>query len=767
MMKKYILNKTIYIVSNEVKKEILSYLNDQKMILDIHFFSLIEFIKRCYFDFDYKSIYELSKKYNISFSNAKSFINEMKYLVYSKEINDEKYIRLLEMKNYLDSLGLLQYDNKFLKYLNDYRIVTDLDISSPLINKINELLNNKIEVMKNEINNETIIYEYKDSENEIEDLANKIGNLLTNNISPDKIHILNYSSDYFNYINKIFTLYNIPFSLNNESYLYDLKYVKDLYTCYINEEDIPFIDTCDSINNLVIECINSSSFIEDKDSRNEFLLYLLKNTKIKYPKYKNVVSFDTDIGYFLNDHYYFFIGLNNKVFPKYKKDEDYFSDLNKIDMGYFASYNSNKFMKEFYINKLKSNVNLTISYRKADYFNKYSASDIVNYISNNIVKDSKKENIYSNEYNKLKFTRELDTYYKYNSQSEELKYLLNILNKEEYKKYDNSYTSIDKQRYYDATLNNEISISASSLERFNECNFKYYLNSIIKEPNTTFSTYLGSLFHHVLEKVYEEDFNFDERINNYVSDYMPTDLEKILLKNSINDFKEKVNVIKEQYERTKFKKVKLEPHISINKKAELSINIHGYIDKLMIDEFNRAIVVDYKTGNKKLTLSYLNHGLEIQLPFYFYLINKSKEYADIFLVGCYLQLLNYKIQSITQVKKEMLLEGYSYNNEEIIACIDTLYNNGSYLKGISPNSKGLGTYAKLFDKALFDEIIEKMEVNINNMIQSINNVSFEINPKILKDNSTTCKYCKFKDICFHTFNNYIDLRVGVDDEMDE
>ena len=130
MMKKYILNKTIYIVSNEVKKEILSYLNDQKMILDIHFFSLIEFIKRCYFDFDYKSIYELSKKYNISFSNAKSFINEMKYLVYSKEINDEKYIRLLEMKNYLDSLGLLQYDNKFLKYLNDYRIVTDLDISS-------------------------------------------------------------------------------------------------------------------------------------------------------------------------------------------------------------------------------------------------------------------------------------------------------------------------------------------------------------------------------------------------------------------------------------------------------------------------------------------------------------------------------------------------------------------------------------------------------------------------------------------------------------
>ena len=76
-MKKYISNKTIYIVSNGLKKEMLTYISNNKLLVDIHFFSLNEFIKRCYFEYDHKAIYYLSKKYNISFSNAKSFIDNI------------------------------------------------------------------------------------------------------------------------------------------------------------------------------------------------------------------------------------------------------------------------------------------------------------------------------------------------------------------------------------------------------------------------------------------------------------------------------------------------------------------------------------------------------------------------------------------------------------------------------------------------------------------------------------------------------------------
>ena len=116
----------------------------------------------------------------------------------------------------------------------------------------------------------------------------------------------------------------------------------------------------------------------------------------------------------------------------------------------------------------------------------------------------------------------------------------------------------------------------------------------------------------------------------------------------------------------------------------------------------------------------------------------------------------------------MQLEGYTYDEEVIVSLIDSNYNNDSYIKGIKPNKNGLGTHAKLFDNSLINEIIEKIDSSINNMISSIEQVKFEINPKILKDNTTTCKYCKFKDICFHKYSNYIDLREGGDEDgMDE
>ena len=206
MVKEYIRNKTIYIVSDELKREILSQISESQLLLDIHFFSVPEIIKRCYFDFDYKSIYYLAKHFNLSYENAKTFISNMKYLIYSNPIKDSKYEYLLNMKEYLDSENLLVYDYNFLNFLSNYNIVTDLDFSMPFLTKIKELLNNKIELISNEKNNNTIIYEYIDSENEIEDLANKICDLLSNNITPDKIHILNYNKDYYSYINKIYII---------------------------------------------------------------------------------------------------------------------------------------------------------------------------------------------------------------------------------------------------------------------------------------------------------------------------------------------------------------------------------------------------------------------------------------------------------------------------------------------------------------------------------------------------------------------------------
>ena len=54
----------------------------------------------------------------------------------------------------------------------------------------------------------------------------------------------------------------------------------------------------------------------------------------------------------------------------------------------------------------------------------------------------------------------------------------------------------------------------------------------------------------------------------------------------------------------------------------------GIIDKLVytkVDDEYLAAIIDYKTGNPNLNLNYLPYGLDMQLPVYLYLVNKSKK----------------------------------------------------------------------------------------------------------------------------------------------
>ena len=96
----------------------------------------------------------------------------------------------------------------------------------------------------------------------------------------------------------------------------------------------------------------------------------------------------------------------------------------------------------------------------------------------------------------------------------------------------------------------------------------------------------------------------------------------------------------------------------------------------------------------------------------------------------------------------------------------TCFFDDSFIKGIKPNSKGLGTYARVFNNEEFKVIIDTMDKNINSMIDDVNKANFKINPKIIKKKETTCKFCNYKDICFHTFKDYIDIREVVKDEVD-
>lgn len=755
-IQKLICDRTCYIVSSELKEEILSYLSNNKLVLDVHFFSVNQFIERCYFKYDIVAIYQVSKHFNVTYDNAKMLIENLYYLMYSNVVEDEKYIYLLTIKNYLDELKLLKYDPLFLEYLNRYRVITDLSPSNEFLSKINELLNNKIEFISLEEKDNATVFNFSNSDNEIEYLANEISSLIYNGIEPSKIHILNCNKDYYSYIDKIFTLYNIPYELNIKNRLLDYPYIKKIYNQYKLDEQIIFDEKHLDLTNKFKSLLEITN---DKD----FLLYLLKNTSSTNETYSNCIKFSDYQSIYLDDHYYYFIGLNNKVFPLYRKDEDYLSDELKKKLGYLTSYEINGLIKKYSINRLKSKSNLFISYRNSDYFNSYLKSDLINLISDKVINNETK-NEYSMSYDILKLTRKLDNFYKYNDKSNELLELLSKLDTDKYKSFDHSYNQVDKDLYINNILKNKLSISYSSFEKFNECNYKYYLDSILKDNESKFTTYIGNLFHHILERIYEKDFDFKNQVDSFESDYILNDKETILLENLLNDFKEKISIILDQYNNSDYKKYSSEQRISIIKNDDLLININGIIDKIMMDNDGHAFVVDYKTGDTKSTLDYLNLGLKCQLPFYFYLLKHSKEYADIFLVGCYLQIIDLKIKSYNDTGRELLLEGYTYNDKKIIKGIDSNYESNSFIKGIKPNKNGLGTYAKLFTNDEFNHILDMMERNITSMINLIKDAKFEINPKLISQNETTCRYCKYNDICYHTFKDYIDVKEVLENE---
>jgi len=98
----YLKDNTCFIVPNFVKREILSYISKNKLIIDICFFTIEELKKKIFFDYTEKSIYSLIKQYNLSYDDSLLMINNIYYLN-EIDVDDNKYLKLKEIKQYLDS----------------------------------------------------------------------------------------------------------------------------------------------------------------------------------------------------------------------------------------------------------------------------------------------------------------------------------------------------------------------------------------------------------------------------------------------------------------------------------------------------------------------------------------------------------------------------------------------------------------------------------------------------------------------------------------
>ena len=759
-------NNVVYIVPNNIKKEILLELSKEKKLYNIKFFTLKEFINNLTFTYDEKALSFLMEKYNYKYENAKTILKNLHY-VENKKYNNKKLDELVKIKEEIKEFLIYnEYFKDYIKnkkvYIYGYNYIDKFDLN--ILSTINyEIINKELKDYKHEI------YEFKNIFDEVAYVSIKIRGLIDNNIPLNKIKIINLPSEYSFIIKEVFNMFNLNINISKEN-IYSSKIVQKYIELY--DEDRPVTDLLELfdfnnednnyIYNKIIDTLNKYNFDINKSVKREILINEFKNIKTNLVNYTSQIEIK-NISNIKDDEYAFLLGFNEGNIPIIKKDEDYLTNNKKEILGLNKSYEITKQEKENVINSIKSIKNLVITYKLKTPFNEYYPSNLIDELNYEVVKETNKDYTYSNIFNKILLSKDLDNFVKYGEKTKELETLFNNYMDIKYMSFDNKFKGIEKEKLY-KFINNELTLSYSSLDNYNKCKFKYYLNNILKldKYEETFAIFIGNLFHHVLSKCFEDNFDFEKEYNEYLINYNLNNKDKFFVNKLKEDLLFIIETIKKQYSCSNFKNAKYENKFTIEKDSNIKVSFIGYIDKLLYHEYNGKTllaIVDYKTGVQDINLSNSYYGLNMQLPIYLYL-SKNGEFKNSEVVGFYLQKILTGIPKIddkkdinAQKEDNLKLQGYSIYDEELLSVFDNTYENSKVIKSLSKSSNGFRSYSKLLTKNQMDNLYNLVDKKIDETRDSILNADFEINPKRIGFDNVSCKYCKYKDICYMNQSN--------------
>lgn len=776
-------NDTLIVCESDNKKKILNKINEYKKIIPVKFISLKELYNLYYFKYDEKAIYYLMDKYNIKYDIAKTYVDNLIY-VDNIDCKGYKLNNLINIKIDLENKNIIKKNNNFIHNIKNKDIIfygyDYIDkFTLKLIDTIKKITN--VKVIKKKYNNyKHKVYEFNHIEDEVNFVASKICDLIKKGININNIKLSNIDDEYKPIIKRVFYLYGIPVNLEDEEILYSTipasffikNYSSDLSnTIELLKEKYDF-----AIVNQIINIINKYTFVSDKLLVKDMIIHDLLNTKVIKTKIVNAINI-IDYKNYSDDNYIFLMNFNQKSIPIIHKDEKYISDSEFKLLGLETSVDLNKIEKNNAINNIKSIKNLIITYKKESYSGEYYPSNLINEMNLDVINEKPVLNN-SNLSNKIKLCMCLDDYYKYNIKDPNMSILLNNYDLP-YKQYDNKYKSINRETLEKLT-NNVLNLSYSSMQSYNECSFKYYIQNILRLDvyENKFLSYIGTLFHHILEIGINKDIDVKEEINKFISDKSFSNKEQYYIEKLTKDIEFSLNTIKKQLEYTKFKNIITENKLMVIKKGNISVTFKGFIDKMMTyDDCGITLValIDYKTYDVDLKMDLIEYGLNLQLPIYLYLANNNLK--SVSFAGFYIQKVlpsekkyNKDKTLEEQYSENMKLTGYSNSDKHILELFDRSYESSEIIKGMKIKNDGnFASSANVLNNVQMNEIVSKVDEQINKCINKIDSCNFNINPKILNNKNISCEYCKYKDLCYMSQKDVeeIILQEVEDDEVDE
>ena len=749
-------NYDLVVTSNSNKKRILRKLNEEKKLVNVKFMSLDELLSSLSFSFDQKSIYHVMKEYGIKYDNAKVYLDNIKYI--SDKLNNDKMNKIKDIKELVKDD--LIFDEEFIKYIRDKKVcIYGYDYLTNYQKGILKDIN--YEVVNNPVDNiDHNIYEFNKIDDEIVYVLSCINKLIRNGIDVNKIKIINVTDDYLFRLKFISNLFNIRINFNESKSIYETLEFNKLLDSYKKSEELKS-DNKDILNRFV-SIVNKYSFIDDKDEQISMIINEAKNSRINSGEYENAVNI-INLSELEEDEYGFYLGFAEELsYTKYK-DEDFFSDKEKKILGLETSDELNKIAKENLINHIKSSKNLTITYSLASTFNIYYPSSLIDELGYIVIKDENYDYVCSNLYNSLLLYKDIDKYIKYGDITPELELLFSNYDYQD--PFDNTYKGIDSNKLIKYIDN--LSLSYSSLNKYYECKFKYYLENILKitDDEETNAIVIGNLFHEVLSKMSNPEFDFDKEYDECTRELEITNKDKFFINKLKEELRFVIDTINKQYKYMSFDKSLEEERVAINFDKTIKITFKGFIDKALYKEEDGKvymIIIDYKTGDTKLDLNNNYYGLNLQLPVYLYLSDHINNIDNVEVLGFYIQrvlngvITQDKNKKLDDIRKENLkLQGYTISNLEKAKLVDSSYEKSEVIKSLGLTQSGsFYSYSKVLSESEMNNLKDLVELKINEMIDGILSASFEIDPKKLDDNDMSCTYCKYKDICFKKEKDY-------------
>lgn len=731
-----ILNNSLIISNN--KKELLE-IKKSNPFLNFKIINKKELFSNLFFHYDSKANLYLYRK-GILLDNTDEILNNLYFL---KPNINFKIDNLISLKNELEQNKLLLKEDFYQDYLKNKKIILyDLDLDIEL-KSIFEQLNIQPIIINNEFQLDKCVYEFNNFDEEIRFIFEQIALLIEKGIPLNKIKILTNNELYISSLKKYENYFSFKFNFSNEEKIIhsnDIKLFKSIFSSTNLDETLTQIENriidVDAFNKLLRKILEVKSYIQENEIEN-YIDYITKKIKISSIKYENGIDVVFSLDNLNKEDYLLIPGFILNQYPKIIKDEDYLSDKEKIILNMVTSNQKQLFQENNFIRSLSKFNNVIISYCLKNDKEEYYPSLLIEKYNLPIIKNYEFTNyVYSKDYYNYFNSNVLD---EYNNFSFISPYLKNIDAKEiEYKTYTNQFTNINN------FILPNMKLSYTSLKTYFECGFKFYLSRILKidEFEDTLSTKLGTIMHKYLELVAKnKKIDFDELL----SLYSLTNKERIIisaLKNQIILEEENINNL---FNSTCLKTVNAED-TSFSYSLNNNFILEGKID-LILSNQNHYVIIDYKTNDSEnFSPDLIKHGFSLQLPIYYLLTkNSSSNFINKDISGLYINTILSK-NYFKNDFKYLLLNGLTFND------------NFNLIQGEQELIKKQNRNYISYDNEEFKNNIETTSKIINEACNQIQDGNFKINPKVIQNKVDSCKYCKYKDICYMTYKDIVYLK---------